>query len=159
MHPKEEVQKAVQKMAELTALLYYHLTKAMIEDYGEDAQKTIIRAIQQFGEERGRDIAQRVKEAGLDLTIENLDRFYDMPIVAGWAPERQYGAGEKQSCTKNCTFADVWIKKGWKELGRLYCEVDPAIRKGYNPDLEFVCTKNILAGDSYCESITRDKKK
>lgn len=158
-----EITRVVQEMAKFTALLYYHLTKAMIDDFGEDAKKTIRKAIERFGFERGRSIAERVKKEGYELTIDNLDRFYDIPIAAGWSPEGKYKYKSEESikkygCTKSCIFADVWIEKNWRDIGRIYCEVDTALRKGYNEKIKYTPTKNILSGDECCESVTEYKK-
>lgn len=153
------IEEAVQKMAIFAALLYYHLSKAMVEDFGEDAKKTIEKAIERFGFERGKMIAERVKKEGLELTVENLDKFYDIPISTGWSPEGEYkygheGVFKKFGRTLNCIFADVWIERDWQEIGKIYCKVDAALRKGYNPDIKYVTIKNILSGDECCESIT-----
>lgn len=156
---KNEVQTAVKKMSELTALLYYHLTKAIVEDYGPGAATTIQKAVERFGLERGANIARKVKEAGEALTIENLDKFYDMPIVAGWDPQRDYDAQHrKHSITKSCTFAEVWKQKEWAEIGHIYCEVDLAIREGYSDKVNYIPTSNILKGDEFCSSTTEYKK-
>ena len=154
-----ETGNAVKRMAEFTALLFYHLTKAMIEEYGDDAKKVIKKAIREFGLERGRNIAQRVLEAGEELTIANLDKYYDMPISQGWGPSAEYQEEIKKSKTDSCTFADVWIRKSWESIGHIYCEVDPAIREGYNSDIEYTPDKNILLGDSFCSSVTQYKNK
>jgi len=148
----------VQRMARFTALLYYHLTKAMVDAYGEEAKEVIRKAIRAFGLERGREIARRVKEAGGELTMENLDRFYDMPIAQGWSPQAQFDGTKKYSRTESCTFASLWIEKGWNEIGRLYCDVDPAIREGYNSNLSYTPKENILEGDPFCASVTEYKK-
>jgi hypothetical protein len=147
-----------QRMAKFTALLYYHLTKAMVEKYGEGAREAIKAGIRAFGIERGSNIAGQVKEAGLDLTIEHLDKFYDMPIAQGWSPNASYVEGKKYSRTEACAFAEVWKEKGWTEIGRLYCDVDPAIREGYNPNISYTPKENLLEGDSFCASETEYKK-
>lgn len=148
----------VQRMSKFTALLYYHLTKAMVDAYGDGAKEIIRTAIRSFGLERGKCIARHVKEAGLDLTIENLDRFYDMPIIQGWSPNAKYEGAIKHSRTEACTFAELWLEKSWAEIGRLYCDVDPAIREGYNPDISYVPQENILEGDPFCASVTKYRK-
>ncbi len=156
---KNEVQTAVKKMSELTALLYFHLTKAMVEDFGPEAAATIEKGVKRFGLERGANIARKVREAGQELTIENLDKFYDMPIVAGWNPQRDYDEqGRKHNVTKSCTFADVWLRKDWAEIGHIYCEVDLAIREGYSDNVRYIPEKNILKGDEFCSSTTEYKK-
>lgn len=58
---------AVRNMSVHMANLYYYLTKAVIEDFGEDAKKSFERAIIEFGHERGKKIAEEVLEAGLRL--------------------------------------------------------------------------------------------
>ena len=156
---KNEVAEAVKRMAEFTALLYYHLTKAVIEDFGDEAKESIRRGVRNFGHERGRNIAREVREAGEALTIENLDRFYDMPIKAGWSPGVKYEGGRKFNQTDTCTFAQVWLDKDWREVGAIYCDVDPAIREGYSDNVVYRHEKVILEGDDCCTSVTeyRDK--
>lgn len=151
-------QNPTQRMAKFTALLYYHLTRAIVEDYGEGAKETIKKAIRAFGLERGGNIARRAKEAGFDLSIENLDKFYDMPIAQGWSLNAKYEEGKKYSRTEACIFAEVWKEKGWTEIGRLYCNVDPAIREGYNPKISYTQKENILEGDLFCASVTEYEK-
>ena len=155
---QNEVGDAVKRMAEFTALLYYHLTKEMMAAYGDDARKVIKKAIREFGLERGRNIARKVVENGEALTIKNLDKYYDMPISQGWGPAADYKDGIKHSKTMSCTFAQVWIDKAWEEIGHIYCEVDPAIREGYNPDIEYTPETNLLKGGDFCSSVTRYKK-
>lgn len=153
---------AVRRMSEHMANLYYFLTKEIIEEFGDDARNSIERAIVKFGYERGRKIACEVKSAGLPLTIENLDRFYDIPIAEGWDIHRKYELDKRENITDSCTFANVWLEKDWAEVGHIYCLVDIAIREGYSENIEFIPVKNILQGDEYCESLTvynkNDKK-
>ena len=154
---KTKVQDAVNRMAVYTAQMYYHLTNEMVKDYGKEAAtKTILKAMHEFGVERGKNIRAKVDAAGEEPTIENLERFYDMPIDEGWAPEYS-GEDEpiKYFKTKACVYADYWIAKDWREIGRLYCEVDPAIREGYSGDLIYHVDHIILDGDPYCDGTPR----
>lgn len=152
---REEVRAAVQSMGRFAALLYYHLTREILAVCPEEGRAIIGRAIRNFGLHRGREIAERVRRANLPLTVENLQRFYDMPIVSGWEPKVDRRADGYYSRTEACTFARVWQDLGYGEVGRIYCEVDPAIREGYNPAIEYVATTNILDGDPYCSSVSR----
>ena len=156
---QQEVHEAVVRMAEFSALLYYHMAQAVLEEYGDGAKAVIKKAIREFGLERGRNIARKVREAGEEPTIANLDKYYDMPIGQGWAPSADYEGGEKHSRTEECTFANLWLEKSWAEIGRIYCEVDPAIREGYNPEIQYTPQTNILRGDPFCSSVTTYKKK
>lgn len=148
------VQNAIRQISRHMALLYYHITKEMIADFGEDAKKTIERAIIEFGHERGRNIAEKVIAAGEELTIENLDKYYDIPIADGWDLHRTYENGRKHNTTDSCTFADVWLEKDWAEVGHIYCLVDTAIREGYSSHVVYKPCKNILKGDDCCTSVT-----
>lgn len=145
---------AVRDMSVLMANMYYYITKEVIADFGDDAKKSFERAIIEFGHERGKRIAEKVKAAGLPLTIENLDRFYDIPIAEGWDLHRKYENNQKENITDTCTFADVWLEKDWAEVGHIYCLVDIAIREGYSDNVEFQPVKNILKGDPHCQSLT-----
>lgn len=120
---------AVRNMSVLMANMYYYLTKAVIEDFGEDAKKSFERGIREFGHERGKKIAQEVLDAGLPLTLENLDRFYDIPIAEGWDLHRTYENDMKMNITDSCTFATVWLEKNWAEVGHIYCLVDVIAEK------------------------------
>lgn len=155
------VKEAVQQMSELMANLYYYITKEMIDTYGDGAKAVIARAMVAFGHARGRRIAEKAAAHGAPLTIENLDKYYDMPITEGWEPQRAYFADHKDNITKSCTFANVWKEKDWAEVGHIYCLVDTAIREGYNENIQFCPIKNILEGDEVCQSLTiyRDQRK
>lgn len=145
---------AVRNMSVHMANMYYYLTKAVLEDFGNVARKSFERAIIEFGHERGRKIAEEVQAAGLPLTLENLDKFYDIPIAEGWSLHRSYENDQKMNVTDTCTFADVWLEKNWAEVGHIYCLIDIAIREGYSKNVKFCPIKNILEGDDYCQSLT-----
>ena len=148
------VQNAVRSMSVLMANMYYYISKEMVETYGDSAKEVLARAMMAFGQDRGRKIAEKVKAAGEELTIENLDKYYDMPIVEGWDPHRKYYADHKDNITDSCTFAEVWLERDWAEIGHIYCLVDTGIRLGYSDHIKFCPVKNILLGDSCCQSRT-----
>ncbi len=152
---------AVRNMSVHMANMYYYLTKAVIEDFGDEAKKSFERAIVEFGHDRGNKIAEQVLAAGLPLTLENLDQFYDIPLAEGWDVHRTYENDMKMNVTDSCTFATVWLEKDWAEVGHIYCLIDIAIREGYSSNVKFCPVKNILEGDPHCQSLTvyRDLEK
>ena len=152
---------AVRNMSVHMANMYYYLTKAVIEDFGDEAKKSFERAIVEFGHDRGKKIAEQVLAAGLPLTLENLDQFYDIPLAEGWDVHRTYENDMKMNVTDSCTFATVWLEKDWAEVGHIYCLIDIAIREGYSSNVKFCPVKNILEGDPHCQSLTvyRDLEK
>ena len=152
---------ATVRMAIYAAQMYYHLTYQMVQDYGEEAAtKTIKKAMHEFGVERGKNIRAEVDEKGLEPTVQNLDKCYDMPIDDGWAPDRdREDVPDNYSRTDKCWYADFWMERNWHKIGRLYCEVDDAIREGFSEDLIYVPDKNIINGDGWCDSKTYYRSK
>lgn len=150
----ESIPEAVKVMSVHMANMYYYMTKAVIEDFGDEAKKSFERAIVEFGHDRGRAIAEKVKAEGLPLTLENLDRFYDIPLVQGWDAHYVYENDVRDNVTEHCTFADVWLEKDWAEVGHIYCLIDIAIREGYSENVQFIPVKNALKGDGLCQSRT-----
>ena len=53
----------------------------------------------------------------------------------------------------------VGIALGDTETARLYCFVDQAKMKAFNPDYEYIHLKNILDGDPVCELVIRPVEK
>lgn len=158
---KYTVGSAVRQMSVHMANLYYYITKEMVATFGIEASREALeKAMMAFGRARGAAIAEKVKAAGEALTIENLDKYYDIPIAEGWDLHRTYAEGRKDNTTDSCTFADVWIDKDWREVGHIYCLVDIAIREGYSQGLPegervvFNPGKNIIKGDNCCTSVT-----
>jgi len=156
---EQTMKSAVGQMAIHMANLYYFLTREMLDAYGDGAKAVIRRAIISFGRYRGQEIAKQVLADGGELTIENLDRYYDIPIVEGWEPQRVYDQEGKFNITPVCAMAEVWKVKGWQDVGHLYCLIDIAIREGYSSlgtgrKVVFKPGKNALLGDDCCTSET-----
>jgi hypothetical protein len=140
---QEECAQQVRKVGNQVGLLFYHFAKTLVDELGEAAGKELVlKAIHSYGSERGRAIREKVLGAGLDLTIENFSKFYDLP-ASGW----EYN----EEGTTYCCYAQTWMDRGVEDLGRLYCEVDFALFKAYNPDLQMKRVGSILDGDSCCK--------
>ena len=129
-----------------------------VSDYRETTALAVAVHVMQIDIKRTRtkfqNIAKNVLDAGLPLTLENLDKFYDIPIAEGWDLHRSYENDMKMNVTDRCTFATVWVEKNWAEVGHIYCLIDIAIREGYSSNVKFCPVKNILEGDPHCQSLT-----
>ncbi len=141
VYTREEVAEQVRRLGRMFGLLFYHFSRLIIDELGEERGRELIReAIRRFGLERGRRMKKRALALGLEPTLENFGRVSDLPEI-GWgeAPKERF-----------CPFAEVWFEKDALELGKLYCDVDVWKYKGYNPHIAVERKSWILDGDDEC---------
>ncbi len=137
------------------ALLYRYFAETAIEHLGEDEGAEFMRrAISAYGEHIGREAKEKAIRKGLPLVPENFAS--DLPDMA-WESETVKVEGEARVRIHRCPLAADWLDMGDFQLGRLYCSVDQAKMRAFNPDYEFIHFKKILEGDSFCEMTVRTK--
>lgn len=153
---RKQASKEVLSIIRRAALIHYCYGKTLIEELGEEQGKELIlKAIRAYGEEVGKRVREETMAKELDLLVENYQE--DLPKL-GWEIENVIVEGEPRARIHVCHLAKVWKELGAPDIGRLYCFVDQAKYKAYNPDLECIHTKNVLDGDPYCELLVRSKK-
>jgi hypothetical protein len=103
-----------------------------------------------YGEHVGRSVRQEVEAMGLPNDVENYGKVSDLPSV-GWEGEVAETEGGPRHRALYCPLAAVWKELGSEELGRLYCFVDQAKYRAFNPRAALIHTCNVLDGDPYCE--------
>jgi len=156
MVSKEEARQQVLSIINRMALLHYCFSKTLVEVLGEKKGKEVIRkAIDFYGEEVGKKVKEKTLAKGLETLQQNYQE--DLPAF-GWSIEGVVVDSEPRARVHVCQLAKVWNELGAPELGRLYCFVDQAKYKAYNPELECVHVKNVLDGDPYCELAVRTRK-
>lgn len=140
-----------------TALIYHHFSKTLLEEFGEEKGRKLIRkAIDAYGNHIGGESRMKAEEKGLRLSPENYQD--DLPHSA-WKSETVTIEGEERVRVHYCPLAEEWLTWGDSETARLYCYVDQAKMKAYNPEYEYVHIKNLLDGDPHCELAVRPVKK
>ncbi|MDO8122795.1 MAG: L-2-amino-thiazoline-4-carboxylic acid hydrolase [Candidatus Hermodarchaeota archaeon] len=145
MISEKDCTKQVRQVGNQVGLLYYHFAKTLVNELGEaEGKRLILEAIRSYGNERGATIREKVENAGLELTIENFAKFSDLPS-SGW----EY----TDEGTTYCCYAEAWMDRGVENLGRLYCEVDFALIKAYNPKIQATRVGSILDGDPCCKMV------
>jgi hypothetical protein len=148
---REECVKDVRLMARRTALLYHYFVATMVDNLGEaKAVELTTEAIRRYGEHAGRSVREAVEEMGLPNDVENYGKAADLPSV-GWEGELADTEEGPRRRVHFCPLADVWKELGDEPLARLYCWVDQAKYRAFNPRSRLVHTCNILDGDPYCE--------
>ena len=139
-------------MARLVALQFHHFAVEAENTLGADAGRALVtHAIYNMGRERGRRIRERVDAAGLEPTLENMFKFYDLPIGEAWQSQGSRVGDRFIKTYTYCPLAEVWQELNDEERGILYCDVDIAIVEGYNPAITIRPVKNMLRGDEQCE--------
>lgn len=159
MEQKVLTQEQLDNLIRCTALLYYHLANEVVEAFGEEGERTIARAMEKFGQERGENIRRKVEEEGLPLSLENMARFYDLPIEAAWQTSIKMSPRKGTSFVVYCPFADLWRKRNAEKLGALYCKSEEALIKAYNPAVEYEQKRSLLTGNEKCEVVMEIKEK
>ncbi len=151
----------VRLVARRLALLHYYFSEAIVNKLGDEEGKALIKeAIWAYGKHCGRAVREGVEALGLPLTDENYGRVRDLPQY-GWEIDTvTLDSGEVRPIATFCPVADAFKETGprGQELGRLYCYVDQAKYEAYNPDMEFVHTKNVLDGEPCCEFLVQPRK-
>ena len=152
---EEKLIQITKKFAETLSLLFYIMAKEMVDAYGPEGEKLVKRAMIKFGKTRGKAIRKLVDSKGEELSLENLRKYYDLPL--GLIHDKQVvKALQKDKYWREvygCPLSKVWMRFGGEKLGLLYCEQDLALIKGYNPKIKFSRKKNVLKGEGCCETI------
>jgi nitroreductase/predicted hydrocarbon binding protein len=150
---KEEVLLQIQAALRRAALLYHSFAQTLLEEHGKEKGEELIRkAIDEYGAIIGGEARKKAQHKGLSLTPENFAS--DLPDIA-WETETIIVDGEERVRVHNCPLASEWHEWSDPQMARLYCYVDQAKIKAYNPDYECIHIKNILDGDPYCELAIR----
>lgn len=149
-----ECTEEVRLMARRTALLYYHFASTLIDELGEEeGRRLIAKAIWAYGEHCGRAVGEQVDRMGLPRSEENFNKVPDLPHFGWELSTASSPEGEIRQIATYCPLAAVWKELGpeAQALGRMYCYVDQAKQHAYNPQEDFIHTRNTLDGDPYCE--------
>lgn len=153
-YSEEEFQAEQKRLLQFTGLVFYHIAKEVVDRFGEAGKEAIERAMTNCGEERGRSIRERVLSLGLEPTLPNMQKYYDLPTSTVVKSKREITPDKIISTIYYCPLAEVWMKKGRPDLGVLWCSVDPAVRRGYDPKVKFKTEKNMMQDSETCVHIT-----
>jgi hypothetical protein len=148
----------VRRMARRTALLHHYFAETLVDALGEErGQELVAEAIRRYGEHCGRSVRAQVEARGLALEPENFGKGRDLPEVGWEKAEVELAPGVRAEVVTFCPLADVFQEIGGVKFGRLYCHVDQAKQRAFNPAYEFIHAKNVLDGDAFCQFVVRKK--
>jgi len=138
----------VRKACRQFAMLYFHFSKVLVEELGEDKAKVLIqKAIFELALDRSDRLREEAAQQGLNLTMETFMKISDLPMI-GWV---------KELGRNHCPYAETWVKyfdeyPWFRKLAPLYCDViDTTNAENFTRSLSHKITKNVLTGGESCE--------
>ena len=138
--------------AGLFGQMFSVFAKSVIDVVGKEKGEAIImRAVEVFGEERGRRIAEKVRALDKPLSFKNFMAYTDLDssMILEYAPKIE--DGDLHLEINRCDFEQGASEWGLREYFKYYCMyVDVAILKGYNPELNLEIPKKLSDGDDIC---------
>ena len=139
--------------------VFFHPGKESGKEFGEKGLEILKQSVIDWGVARGKDIARRAAQRGQKNDLDAYLPNYDMERSELFGYDTEYGKDEINQDFDRCVFAKTWMDAGEEKYGRIYCEnIDPAICKGYNEDLECV-HDHIMYKDHHCTFCFRMKDK
>jgi hypothetical protein len=134
--------------AQLFSTVVKHIIKRLGETEGEELLKE---AIEEFAFERGKRIAERVKEEGLPLTLKNWLIYSDIETFKNFRPITSTPDGDFMVKVKHCTFYNAAEDWGLSNYAKIYCKyADYKILEGYNPDIELILKERQATNTKRC---------
>ena len=135
----------------LAAQLFSTMAKHVLQRLGpEEGEKLIRAAVEEFGRERGRRIAENVRAQGKPLSLRNWLIYTDIS-PENFKARPSFPEGDLEACVGACTFINGARAWGMVDFARLYCKyVDYAILAGYNPDVTLVLRDRHATGRDEC---------
>ncbi len=138
----------VRKACRQFAMLYFHFSKVLVEELGEEKAKVLIqKAIFELALDRSNQLREKAGRQQLSFTMETFMQISDLPMI-GWV---------KELGRNHCPYAETWVtyfdEYPWfKELAPLYCDViDTTNAENFTRTLSHKITKNVLTGGETCE--------
>ncbi len=136
----------------LAAQLFCCSARRVIDRLGSEEGTAVMKAaVEDFGFERGRHIAQRVKELGLPLSFKNWLIYSDIDSSANFGALPSIEDGDLVVKVSDCSFYSAARRWGLEEYAHIYCKhVDHKILAGYNPDIRLILEERQATGKDFC---------
>ncbi len=140
------------------ALLYAWMVQAVFERVGEERGEAVIRkATRRYGEERGRRMALRAQADKHALSMLNYIGYGEYKITGEIVFKLIERSPDARMRVSKCPWHDTWKANGLLPFGRLYClEIDPALVRGFNPELRVDVNATLPNGAAQCEFVYYD---
>lgn len=127
---------------------------ALTERFGEQGKTAFVHAVQYYGLQRGRRMAQRAIRDGKPLTHATFMEYNELLP----SPDVSPADGDLESLSPDyvlhittCPWHEQFKEMNCLDAGGVYCSyIDEAVSRGFNPAIVFKADKN-LNTDAYCD--------
>jgi len=136
----------------LAGQLFATVAKHVIKKLGPEEGEALLKdAIEEFGLERGKRIAEKVKTEKTPLSLKNWLIYTDINSFENFRPISSTPNGDFVVKIKHCTFINAAKEWNLDEYAKIYCKyVDYKILEGYNPDVKLILESRHDTGANRC---------
>ncbi|MHA1673949.1 MAG: L-2-amino-thiazoline-4-carboxylic acid hydrolase [Promethearchaeota archaeon] len=133
------------------AQLFATMSKHIIEKLGPEEGELLIKtAVEEFGQTRGKRIAEKVTGLGKSLSLKNWLIHTDINS-SNMQAKTKFEDGDLIANVGGCTFIEAAQDWGLEDYAKIYCKyVDCAIMEGYNPDILLKVNTRHETGKKFC---------
>jgi hypothetical protein len=118
-------------------------------EFGPEAEQRVLEIIAENTRKLWTEIAEERKGEGDDIGVQGIleTLWKSFERVGGEFTVERTEDSAQIHCTR-CPMADTYRKIGKPEYGMIFhCSTDPHIVAGFNPEMEFSITKNLMIDD------------
>ena len=140
------------------ALLIAFFIQETLNVLSRQGEQIIIKAVCEYGEGRGNRMADKALKDGrkndlLSFLLYGEIEWNDTGNKFKIAQRKPFFSVNAQKCF----WHEIWVKNNMQEVGRIYCQdIDRAIMKGFNPDINFDVPQNMNDSSRHCVFNYRD---
>lgn len=141
------------------AMLFASISKAAILQAGREKGEPVIReAVRTYGRQRGGRMALRARRNSHPLTVDTYFAYGEWAVPKG---EMDFKLVQRRPHARlnvfKCPWHDIWKKEDALDFGRYFCmEIDAALVRGFNPELEFEVRETRTNGGACCDFLFKD---
>ncbi len=71
-------QRDIDEFGDLWSLMYIIFAREMVDSFGDEGKKALVRAVRNYGKGRGERLRKRHEEMGLPINMRSLFEVYDL---------------------------------------------------------------------------------
>ncbi len=149
----------IQFTARHHALFFSSVAKSVIRGAGEERDGMLIRkAVRKYGRQRGKRMALRARQNGHGLTVDNYFAYGEWKVPKN---DMDFKLSERNPHARlnvfKCPWYVVWKENNLLDYGQYFCrEIDAALVRGFNPDLEIQVNSTLTHDGKPCDFIFKN---